>query len=130
MANAYLPCFTFLFTRTTALNECITIFIVFSRELCYARSCLYLEVEMTDLFSTAPRIVEAPKVRENQTVFEQYMTPPELSRALKIGAHVLKHAMDSGQLEIFAINGRIKLRTEEVLAFVDARQDKRRRAAR
>ena len=85
---------------------------------------------MTDLFSSVARNVQAIKVKENQIVFEQYMTPSELSRALKIGAHVLKHAMDSGQLEMFAINGRIKLRTEEVLAFVDARQDKRRRAAR
>jgi len=83
---------------------------------------------MTDLFSSAPRIVEAPKVKENQVVFEQYMTPPELSRALKIGAHVLKHAMDSGKLEMFAINGRIKLRTEEVLTFLDERA--KRRASR
>jgi hypothetical protein len=85
---------------------------------------------MTDLFSTVSPQREAPKPKENQVIFEKYMTPPELSRALKIGAHVLKHAMDSGQLEMFAINGRIKLRTEEVLTFLEARRDKRRRAAR
>jgi hypothetical protein len=80
---------------------------------------------MNDLFSTASSEPDSPEPQKSQVVFEQYMTPPELSRALKIGAHVLKHAIDSGQLETFAINGRIKLRTEEVHAFLDERASRR-----
>jgi hypothetical protein len=80
---------------------------------------------MNDLFSTTPLQLEAPRPRKSQVIFEQYMTPPELSRALKIGAHVLKHAVDRGRLETFAINGRIKLRTEEVLTFLDERASRR-----
>jgi hypothetical protein len=69
---------------------------------------------MTDLFA-----VQEP--RKNQIVLEQFMTPPEICRALKVPAHVLKYAMDNGQLDVYAINGRIKLKTDEVIKFKEER---------
>jgi hypothetical protein len=69
---------------------------------------------MTDLFT-------AQEPRKNQIILEQFMTPPEICRALKAPAHVIKYAMDKGQLDVYAINGRIKLRTQEVIKFLEAR---------
>jgi hypothetical protein len=73
---------------------------------------------MTDLFT-------AQEPKKNQIVLEQFMTPPEICRALKVPAHVIKYAMDKGQLDVFAINGRIKLRTEEVTKFIEERAKQR-----
>jgi hypothetical protein len=78
---------------------------------------------MTDLFSVAsvplPEPAQVP--RKNQTVLEEYLTRPEACRALNIPSHVLKYAIDKRKLELFAVNGRIKLKTKEVIKFLDAR---------
>jgi hypothetical protein len=59
--------------------------------------------------------------RKNQTVLEEYMTRPETCRALNIPSHVLKYAIEKRKLELFAVNGRIKVKTKEVIKFLDAR---------
>ena len=70
---------------------------------------------MSDLF------VAQQEPSKNQIVLEQDMTPPEICRAFKAPAHVIKYAMDKGQLDVYAINGRIKLKTEEVSKFLEER---------
>ena len=69
---------------------------------------------MSDLFA-------AQEPSKNQIVLEQFITPPEICRALKVAAHVLKYAMDKGQLDVYAINGRIKLKTDDVIKFKEER---------
>jgi hypothetical protein len=78
---------------------------------------------MSDLFSAASMPLPEPskEPRKNQTVLEEYMTRPETCRALNIPSHVLKYAIDKRKLELFAVNGRIKVKTKEVIKFLDAR---------
>jgi hypothetical protein len=78
---------------------------------------------MTDLFSAASMALPEPskEPRKNQTVLEEYMTRPEACRALDIPSHVLKYAIEKRKLELFAVNGRIKVKTKEVIKFLDAR---------
>lgn len=78
---------------------------------------------MTDLFSVAAVPVPEPahEPRKNRTVLEEYMTRPETCRALNIPSHVLKYAIEKRKLELFAVNGRIKLKTNDVIKFLDAR---------
>jgi hypothetical protein len=82
-----------------------------------------LEVEMTDLFAAAsmPLPEPAKEPRKNQTVLEEYMTRPETCHALNIPSHVLKYAIEKRKLELFAVNGRIKVKTREVMKFLDMR---------
>jgi hypothetical protein len=78
---------------------------------------------MDDLFSAASMPLPEPskEPRKNQTVLEEYMTRPETCRALDIPSHVLKYAIEKRKLELFAVNGRIKVKTKEVIKFLDAR---------
>jgi hypothetical protein len=81
---------------------------------------------MTDLFSAAaPRDMEVPKVKENQVVFEKYMTLPEAGRAFNVAPHVVRQATDNGRVEIFAINGSRKILTEQFSRYLEERAKRR-----
>jgi excisionase family DNA binding protein len=72
---------------------------------------------MTDLSAAQER-------GKNQIVLEQYMTTTEICRALNLPHHVIKYALDKGKLAAYAINGRLKLKTEEVLKLKEERDRK------
>jgi hypothetical protein len=78
---------------------------------------------VTDLFTTT--IPEKP-LKKDQTIIDPYMTPPEFCRAFKASAYAIKVAMDTGKIESFLINGRVKVRTEEAVKYLEERSTKRR----
>ena len=77
---------------------------------------------MTDLFTTETK--EAP-LKKDQTIIDPYMTPPEFCRAFKASAYAIKVAMDTGKIESFLINGRVKVRTEEAARYLQEHSRKR-----
>ena len=77
---------------------------------------------MTDLFGS--EIKDRP-LKKDQTIIDPYMTPPEFCRAFKASAYAIKVAMDTGKIELFLINGRVKIRTEEAAKYIEERPKKR-----
>jgi len=64
--------------------------------------------------------------KRDLTVIDPYMTPPEFSRAFKASAYAVKVAMDTGKIESFLINGRVKIKTEEAIKYLEERATKKR----
>jgi hypothetical protein len=77
---------------------------------------------MTDLFGSE---IKDRSLKKDQTIVDPYMTPPEFCRAFKASAYAIKVAMDTGKIESFLINGRVKIRTEEAAKYIEERPKKR-----
>lgn len=76
---------------------------------------------MTDLFATDDK-----SLKKDRTIIDPYMTPPEFCRAFKASAYAIKVAMDAGKIDLFLINGRVKIRTEEALKYLEDRATRKR----
>lgn len=76
---------------------------------------------MTDLFTSDTKDAS---LKKGQTIIDPYMTPPEFCRAFKASAYAIKVAMDTGKIEPFLINGRVKIRTEEAAKYLEERSKK------
>jgi hypothetical protein len=73
---------------------------------------------MTDLFGTKGPV-------KSQIIIEEYMMPSESAHAFHVPTYVIKNGMDYGHLEMFLINGKIKVKSEEVRKFLEERAKKR-----
>jgi hypothetical protein len=81
---------------------------------------------MTDLFSSA----QNKALKKDQTIIDEYMTPPEYVRARKLASgYSTKVAMDTGKIDSFLINGRLKLKTEQADKYHEERAAARKRAS-
>jgi hypothetical protein len=76
---------------------------------------------MTDLFQ------QDKALKKDQTIIDEYMTPSEYCRARKLpSGYAIKVAMDTGKIDSFLINGRLKLKTEQADKHLEERASKRR----